>query len=78
MKKFLEGKKMWGYIIGTMQTYEWKKWKICRTVRCFESKQFENNHLDQQLCWDCNRYIVGKVWNCQGDLGTVGKIVSAI
>lgn len=80
MKKFLEGKKMWGYIIGT----------ICKPMNEKNEKYAEQldvwkvsnskiiNHLDQQLCWNFNRYIVGKEWNCQGDLGTVGKIISAI
>ena len=60
------------------QTYERKQLKMCRTIRCLESKKFKNYFLDQQLRWNFDRYIVGKVWNCHENLGTFGKIVYTI
>lgn len=34
------------------------------------SKQFKNYQLDQQIYWEFDKYVVGKVWICQQDLAT--------
>ena len=47
MKKFLNDKDMRLYYWHSMQTYEWKWWKICKIVKCLGSNQFQNYHLDQ-------------------------------
>ena len=66
------------YYWHSMQTYEWKQWKIYRIVKCLRSKQLKNYYLNQLLSWNFDRYTVGKVWNYWGNLGTFGKVVYTI
>lgn len=79
MKKFLKDKKMWVILLTLYANLGMKRIKkICKAIKLLGSKQFKNYHLDQQLSWEFDRYIVSKVWNYLRDLGIFRKIIYTV